>query len=263
MKRILLTNDDSFRCSGFYPLLKELQKDFAVTSVAPDSERSWIGKSITAKTDIKVKKVNLNGTSIFACSGTPADCSQLGIFELSKKKPDLVVSGINIGANTGHGRILSSGTIGAAMEGAIEGIKAVASSIHIPSEMKQNTDLFSKKNYHLFTNAAKITAKITKIAASEPFPAYVDIISINIPLKATLNNEFQITKPHRVSYGKLFQKKGNAFIPSHPKLIMEKAGRGTDLTALAEEKVSITPISLDLSREESFKKVNQLFKKNW
>ncbi|MDP2666632.1 MAG: 5'/3'-nucleotidase SurE [Candidatus Diapherotrites archaeon] len=269
MKQILLTNDDGYQSVGFYPLLKELEKSFSVTSVAPESERSWIGKSITAKKELKVKKINLNGIPIYVCSGTPADCSQLGIYEFSKKRPDLVVSGINIGANVGHGRILSSGTIGAAMEAAIDEVKALASSLQLPDDIRKSADFFHPKNYSMFENAAKITAKIAKIVVQYPFEKGVDILSINIPFEATVENKIQITRPHREPYHRLFAKKNEGY---SKKSIGDSSARGkidftykigTDSYALSKNKISITPISLNLSREESFKKLNQLLKKNW
>ena len=263
MTDILLTNDDGYKSVGFYPLLKELSKDFSVVAVVPDSEKSWIGKSISARSTLKVKEIKLNNSKIFTCSGTPADCTQIGIYDFSKDKPKLVVSGINIGENVGHGRILSSGTIGAAMEASIDGIKAISTSLYIPPEIKKNTNFFDDKNYSIFENAAKISLKIIKILINHEFDDNVDLISINIPFDATIDSEFEITKPFRDPFGKLFHKKGDKYIHINPTLKFENLKEGTDLKALSENKISITPISLELVSNTSFRKLNQLISKNW
>jgi 5'-nucleotidase len=244
-------------------LLKELNKEFSIVAVAPDSEKSWIGKSISARSNLIVKEVQLNGSKIFACSGTPADCIQIGIYNFLKDKPKLVVSGINIGENVGHGRILSSGTIGAAMEASIDGIKAISTSLYIPPDFKKNTDFFDEKNYFLFENAAKITLKIIKIILNHKFDEDIDLISINIPFDATIDSPFMITKPFRDPYGKLFHKKGDNYIHISPTLRFENLKEGTDLKALSENKISITPISLELVSKNSFNKLNQLISKSW
>src|SRR5215472_1710409 len=116
MKHILLTNDDSYLCAGFYPLLTELRKRHEVTAIAPKEQKSWVGKSVSAHKNVKVQKIAFEDTNVFAVEGTPADCVQIGIYGILPKRPDLVASGINAGENVGHGRILSSGTVGAAME---------------------------------------------------------------------------------------------------------------------------------------------------
>src|SRR6185369_14008527 len=101
MKKILLTNDDGYRSIGFTPLLKELSKNFSVTAVAPSDEQSWIGKSISARRKLLLKQETLEGSTIHTINGSPADCVQIGVYDVLDTKPDLVVSGINIGENIG------------------------------------------------------------------------------------------------------------------------------------------------------------------
>ena len=123
MADILLTNDDGYRSVGFLPLLKELSKQFSVVAVAPSEEKSWIGKSISARKELTIQKVKLGDFDIYSLNGTPADCVQVGLYDVLDNKPKLVISGINTGDNVGHARILSSGTVGAAMEASIDGVK--------------------------------------------------------------------------------------------------------------------------------------------
>src|SRR3989344_3881178 len=190
MANILLTNDDGYNSVGFLPLLKELSKEFSVVTVAPTKEMSWIGKSITTKQELELKKIKLGKFNIFTLNGTPADCVQVGLYDVAEKRPTLVVSGINIGENIGYGRILSSGTVGAAMEASIDGVKAISSSLYIPPEIKKKTNFFDPKNHLMFENAAKITLKVIKILNKKKLGKNVDLVSVNIPYKATIDSDF-------------------------------------------------------------------------
>ncbi|MFA6551496.1 MAG: 5'/3'-nucleotidase SurE [Patescibacteria group bacterium] len=250
---ILLTNDDGFSSRGFYPLLKELSKYFSVTAVAPATEQSWIGKSISRAGGLSLSKIKLNEFKVFSLNGTPADCVQVGLYDVINEKPKLVVSGINHGLNTGHGRILSSGTIGASMEASIDGVKSIASSIHIPEDVK-----ISEVDPIIFQNAAKITADIIKIFINQPFGENIDLININIPFNVSLDAEIVVTKPHRDAYGKLFHKNKGKYNHISPPIDFTTAKPGTDLRALAEGKISITPISLELVSKKAMKQMKKL-----
>ncbi len=255
---MLLTNDDGYKAKGFYALLKELSNHFNVTAVAPTSQKSWIGKSISKEKELLLSKTKLKEFEIYTLDGTPADCVQIGIYDVLNNRPQLVISGINMGLNTGHGRILSSGTIGASMEASIDGIKSISSSIHIPKDIKS---LDSKES--VFQNAAKITVKIIKIFLDNKFPDNVDLLSINIPFDATINSEIEITKPHREPYGKLFHKKEKKFIHITPAINFNDLKNGTDLKALNEGKISVTPISLELIPNDSLEQVSKILSHNW
>jgi len=263
MTDILLTNDDGYKSAGFLPLLKELSKEFSVVVVAPTKEKSWIGKAITTKKGLKLKKVKLDGFEIFTINGTPADCVQIGLYNVLDSFPKMVVSGVNQGANVGHARILSSGTIGAAMEASIEGVMALASSLRIPREIKKTLDLFDEKNYVVFENAAKITAKLAKLLIDKEFDNDVDLFSANIPFNVSLDTGIEITKPFKNPYGKLFYEEEDGFILRTPNLDFENLQDGTDLKALSEGKISLTPISLALFSNSSIKKVEQTIKNEW
>jgi 5'-nucleotidase len=127
--KILLTNDDGILAEGIRFLKNDLSEEgHDVLVVAPDVERSATGHAITIRTPLWVKKVDLDGTFFgYATSGTPADCVKLGLLELSEGGVDLVVSGINKGANMGTD-VLYSGTVSGAMEAAITGYPAIAIS---------------------------------------------------------------------------------------------------------------------------------------
>ena len=126
---ILITNDDGIYSEGIRALCESLKKIGNVTIVAPDTERSAVGHAITLSDPLRVKEVIRNGKFFgYATTGTPADCVKLAIGAILKKKPDLVVSGINLGPNVGYS-VLYSGTVSGATEGAILGIPSFAISL--------------------------------------------------------------------------------------------------------------------------------------
>ncbi len=254
MVDILLTNDDGYFAPGLLALLHELSKQFSVVTVAPLTEQSWIGKAISKKRELCVKKVKVRGFEMFAVNGTPADCIQIGLYNLLKTKPKLIVSGINNGANAGHGRILSSGTIGAAIEASLNEVQSIASSLYIP-EGKQD-----KKNLspQVFSVSAKITARVASLLIEEKFDKSIDVVSLNIPLHP--RSEYVITKPFRESYGQLFNRVGDVYCHNAPAFKRSDRKEGTDIKALHERKISITPISLELASKESMNKLKKMLK---
>jgi 5'-nucleotidase len=126
---ILLTNDDGIQAPGLWALFDALRARHAVTVVAPDRERTAVGHGITLHQPLRAVAVAVNGhCQGHAVNGTPADCIKLGILEILGRKPDLVIAGINPGANVGV-NINYSGTVAAAKEAALGGVAAIAASI--------------------------------------------------------------------------------------------------------------------------------------
>lgn len=263
MTDILLTNDDGFDAIGFYPLLRELSKNFSVMAVAPSKKMSWKGKSITHDKELLVERKKLEEFEIYTVSGTPADCVQIGLYDLVESRPKLVVSGINIGINAGHGRILSSGTIGAGMESVIDGVKAIASSLQLTAEHDKQIDYFDRNFYHIYDNAAKITTKLVDIFFEKDLPEDADLLSVNIPFDATTNSQVSVTSIARERYGQLFHGDGHKFSYAHPGGAVTGFPKGTDLHALENEQISITPISLDLTSEKSKEILEKIIQEEW
>lgn len=126
---VLLTNDDGIKASGILALYDVFSRHHRVTVVAPDSEKSAVGHGLTLSVPIRAKKVKMkNGETGYAVSGTPADCIKLSMLDLLDNKPDIVISGINRGANTGV-NINYSGTAAAAREATLYSIPAIAASV--------------------------------------------------------------------------------------------------------------------------------------
>ena len=137
---ILLTNDDGIYAPGLAALYRELKRLGEVTVVAPESEQSAVGHAISLITPLRVKEGAIHGgVDGWAVSGTPADCVKIALAELLPEPPELVVSGINLGSNVGI-NVLYSGTVSAATEAAILGVKGVAFSL---DSYDQNADFAS------------------------------------------------------------------------------------------------------------------------
>jgi 5'-nucleotidase len=149
VQRILISNDDGIDAPGLAALYDGVKELGEVTVIAPLRERSAIGHAISFK-DLKLEKRNRDGEFWgYALDGTPADCVKLGITTLLEEKPDLVISGINRGANTGNS-ILYSGTVAAAMEGTMFGVASIAVSLAARRHGSESVN---------FSTAAKFTVK--------------------------------------------------------------------------------------------------------
>ncbi|MFH1134009.1 MAG: 5'/3'-nucleotidase SurE [Nanoarchaeota archaeon] len=246
MTRILLTNDDSYRSVGFRALLKELSVHHEVLAIVPNRERSWIGKSITKMDPLKLTPAKVHGNKIHICDGTPADCVQIGLYHFPR--PDLVVSGINHGWNLGQARIISSGTMGAAFEASIDHVPAIASSLGVTTVQQKEFDLFDPANEHLFSEAASITRRLIARFMSNPIPPGLDVLSLNIPFLATRRTPLTLTWPARERYGKLFHLRSGRYHHKNPPIDFSKAKKGSDLRAIREGRVSVTPLTLDFSK---------------
>jgi 5'-nucleotidase len=261
MKHVLLTNDDGYNCAGFFPLLDELAKHYKITVVAPKEQKSWVGKSISAHGEVGVEKINYEGHEIYIVKGTPADCVQIGIYDLADSRPDFVVSGINVGENVGTGRILSSGTIGAAMEGSIDGVVSVAASLCDTRD--RDIDYFDRGSYKYFENAAKIVARVLELLEGMKLPVGIDVVSINIPFDAKADADIEITVPYIEPYGKLFSGSESVFNHHGAPVKYENLKDGTDLKAVYEGKVAVTPIDLRLATKEAVAYLQENLQTRW
>ena len=166
--RILITNDDGIYSEGLAAIAAELGKEHEVTVVAPDTQRSACGHSITMNLPLTLQKARIEGLKMdcYAASGTPADCVKLGVYGILKAKPDMIVSGINRGSNIGTD-ILYSGTVSAALEGAMLGIRSFALSVD------------GEKPAH-YKDAAQMFCTLLPQLSGEHHPANI-VVNINFP----------------------------------------------------------------------------------
>lgn len=168
--RILISNDDGVHAVGLKALYQELKKLGTVKVVAPMEEKSTTGHSLTLHKPLRIFNIEKD---FYGVSGSPADCVYLGIRQVLKKKPDLIVSGINRGANLGQD-IYYSGTVSAAREGCILGIPSVAVSLDVKFHNRK-----SEAKLH-YATAAKMAVKIIKEYMSKRVPDYT-LLNINVP----------------------------------------------------------------------------------
>ncbi len=172
---VLLTNDDGIHAQGLLALYNRFVNAHHVCVVAPDRERSAIGHAITLNQPLRATQVNLNdGYSGYAVDGTPADCIKLAMAEILPRRPDVVVAGINPGANVGA-NLNYSGTVAAAKEAALGGVIGIAVSIE-----GQKADYYD--------DAARFVAHLcdTVIAKGLPFGTFLNVNIPNRPLKEIL-----------------------------------------------------------------------------
>lgn len=255
MKRVLVVNDDGYRSAGLVALARHLSASHHVTVVAPASERSWIGKALSAHAEVAMTQLEYDGVDMFVVDGTPADCVQVGIYGLECPRPDMVVSGINIGDNVGRARALSSGTLGAAVEGALAGLPAVA--VSLCGTRGRDIDYFSPQAQRHFESAAEVTARTVDRIAEVPLPVSVDLLSVNVPFGATPDAEVQVVAPYSGGYGNLFVPVANGWKHVGAPLVFENLETGTDLHSVANGQIAMTPIDLSLASEVA---LNRLLK---
>ena len=246
---ILITNDDGIFAPGIYALWEVMRKIGDVIVVAPDSEKSAVGHAITISNPIRIKKVNGHGKfSGYAVNGTPADCVKIAVKAIMNNSPDIVVSGINHGANVGS-NIIYSGTVSAATEGTMLNIPSVAISLN------------SIKGGN-FRPAQKISESIANLILKNGLPAGVllNVNVPNIPLDKILG--YKVTRQGNIFFIDRFEKRedprGQVYYWMTGEIIDDDAHDDYDGQALKDNFISVTPIHYQLTDE---KFINQL--KRW
>lgn len=236
---ILITNDDGIHAEGLLALKTELDAVGRVVVVAPDRPRSACGHSITLHKPLRVNKVRLpDGSTGYSTNGTPSDCVTLGVLDVAGGKVDLVVSGINWGPNLGWD-LTYSGTVSAAMEGAIMGVPSIAVSVASYEEGVR------------FGYAAAFSAHLARILLEHPL-AEDTLLNVNVPnLPAEEITGIEITTQGRRRYSGRVDKRtdpaGRTYYWLGGDVIPDELEEGTDGRAVADDKVSVTPVHLDLT----------------
>lgn len=189
--KILISNDDGVNSSGIMAAKRAVENLGDATVVAPSSQQSGVGRALTLFEPLRINQTKLKDESpAFSVTGTPTDAVTLGIFELMDEKPDLAISGINIGENIGKGELTTSGTIGAAMEAASCGIPSIAISQQVIRGDIKFEDGHVELDYSL---SEKILYKIAKNILKKGLPENIDILNVNIP-SHPLKEDVLITK---------------------------------------------------------------------
>ena len=242
---ILVSNDDGIRSEGIVALAEALRPIGTVYVVAPDRERSAAGHSLTLSHPLRVEKV---GRREYAVDGTPTDCVNLAVNGiLRKKKVDLLVSGINKGGNMGDG-ITYSGTVSAAMEGTLLGVPSIAVS------------LASRNNYR-FEAAAAFSARVANLVLRRGLPkdTLLNVNLPNVPMEEIRG--IRITRQGKVIYGDAIVEKrdprGRKYYWIGGDSLRREDIPGSDLEAVEQNYISVTPIHLDFTNHVSLRSLKR------
>ena len=248
MSLILLTNDDGINAPGLAALAGMISSMADCYTVAPDRERSASGHSLTIHKPLRVTEISPKKYSL---NGTPTDCVAIGVSKILPRKPDLIISGINNGPNLGDD-ITYSGTVAAAMEGTIMNIPSIAVSINATNGLAP-----------IFESAAKVVNEIALMVLKEHLP-YDTLLNVNVPnlpheqIKGT-----RLTRQGKRVYDNAIQ---DSYSPWKEKYYWIGGGTpywehdvDTDMCAVMDGFVSITPLHLDLTNYSAM----ELIKDQW
>lgn len=257
-KLILLTNDDGIKSQGLNSLREEVNKIAKVVCFAPAEASSAVSKALTFHKPIRFFPIKYeDGSTGYSTTGAPADNILIG-FHVLKRKPDLVISGINYGDNSSTHSILTSGTCAAAFEAAFNNVPAIAFSADVPDDAQ----LIDQRGVD-FSKMAKISAEIVRIILELEWPENLAFLNVNYPKEITKNTRVFITSPTLYKYDNyMVEKKDPRNLPylwlwgERKKTFRENS----DTWAVVEQNgISISPISLDLhGKSESARKMMEI-----
>ena len=235
--RILLSNDDGVFAEGINTLAAVLSDIADITIVAPDRNRSGASNSLTLESPLRVRQIE---TNIHSVQGTPTDCVHFALNELMKDNlPDLIIAGINHGANLGDDT-LYSGTVAAATEGHFLGLPAIAMSL-------------VGRNH--FDTAAQVALELVCNHIEKPLTTE-RVLNVNVPDCAYAQiTSWEVTRlgarHHSESMIKATDPRGETIYWLGPPGKKQDAGKGTDFYAIKHNQVSITPLQVDLTAHDS------------
>jgi 5'-nucleotidase len=246
MARLLITNDDGVDAPALVPLARSMQRFGEVVVAAPDRERSWIGKAISRVDEVKATPIDRDGVVIWSVAGFPADCVHVGAFGVFDEPPDLVISGINIGANKGSAFATGSGTLGAAIEASNIGVGGIAFSAMSEGDWVDWVRwVRTEAADEMWTRLARIAADIVGEVLEAGLPSAVDALSVNMPAGADDTTQRVVTTLARTRYGALFAGNDGRFRHAFDGVLhTEGSLAGSDLEVLDAGMISITPIRM-------------------
>lgn len=249
---ILVTNDDGITAPGIRKLVEIMNEIGDVYVVAPDSPQSGKGHAVTINATLRYEELNLEGPQKdFSCSGTPVDCVKIALDKILPKRPDIVVSGINHGANSSI-NVIYSGTMSAAVEAGVEGIPAIGFSL---LDFKYDADFDSAKEY---------IKEITLKAMKNPMPKGI-VLNVNIPkLKADEIKGVKVCRQANAKWEESFDERTNPHGQKYYWLSgyfnnMDE-GEDADETALSNGYISIVPVKYDLTAYEYINDLEKVMK---
>jgi len=235
--RILVTNDDGVFAAGLQALAAALEAVGEVTIVAPEREQSAISHAITMHKPLRVREVQVNGRTALVTNGTPVDCVLLAVRKLLAEPPEVVIAGINRGANLGED-ILYSGTVSAAMEAALLDLPAFAISV-------------VTRRVRDFTPAARFAAALAPCLVEHPLPPRT-FLNVNVPDCAWeeirgVRIVRQGFRNYRSTYEERQDPRGDTYYWIGGELPVDEPVPGTDIAAIREGYIAVMPVQLDLT----------------
>jgi 5'-nucleotidase len=262
--QILLTNDDGIKSPGLWAAAEALSELGYVTVVAPREQSSGMGRSLPNTSDgiIQEERLQIKGQdwSVYAVGGTPAQAVLHGILEVMPQKPDIIVSGINYGENLGTG-ITISGTVGAAMEAAALGFRSLAVSL----ETAQEHHLTYSREVD-FSTAAHFTLQFARFLIEKSLFPDVDLLKVDVPDDATPDTPWVLTRLARQRYyDPVAPKRKSWSVPGtvgyrEAADLKEEASNSDVFVLRKKRRVSVTPISLDMTSRVDFDEVEKFFR---
>jgi len=265
-KQILLTNDDGIESPGLWAAAEVLSTLGYVTIAAPRNQSSSTGRSHPIQSDGRITPRQLQiGDQIwtaYAIGGTPAQAVMYALLDLMPQLPDLVVSGINYGENVGNG-ITVSGTIGAALEGAAFGVPSLAVSLQL---LDDGYLTYSRETK--FAAAAHFTRYFAQRMLDHIFPADVHVLKVEVPASATTETPWQVVRLGNHRYFMPRSRRSDALDAPGPvdyviQISKDEVAVDTDIYALRfEQKVAVTPLSLDMTSRVTLSELDQLLRKD-
>lgn len=241
----LISNDDGIEAIGIRVLADCMRGLGNLTIVAPDKNCSGASNSLTLDSPIRIKELE---DGVYRVSGTPTDCVHVALTGLLAEDPDIVVSGINAGANLGDD-VIYSGTVAAAMEGRFLGYPALALSLVLGEDSE----------HHYYDTAGEVAIRLVKQLQRDPLPADT-ILNVNVPDCPWSDiRGFEVTRlgyRHRAEpVVKTVDPRGREMYWIGPAGAEQDAGPGTDFDAIRRKYISVTPIHVDLTRYQALDQV--------
>lgn len=253
---ILIVNDDGISAPGIKAAVEAVRDIDDVTVVAPAVQQSGVGRSVSLFSPVSISKGDIDGIPAYSISGTPVDAVISGIYGILEERPDLLISGINVGENMSS-EVTTSGTVGAALEGASQGIPSIAISIHSTEAIK-----FVAMEYDIdFSASQNILKKLVKHVLENGLPEGVDLLNVNAPAEVK-DGEIEITRLARRMYTTRVEERHDPrgriyyWIAGDP---INDADVGTDVhTVRVHKRISITPLKLDFTSVERLEDLDVL-----
>ncbi|MFT5365888.1 MAG: 5'-nucleotidase [Candidatus Latescibacterota bacterium] len=252
--KILLTNDDSLDSPLFRFAVDYFLDMGEVKVVVPMEEQSWKGKSMTRFGKLRLTSLDGYGCEAHGLSGTPADCSNFGIYHVFDQKPDLVISGINMGSNVGLSFMISSGTVGAGLEANIAGVPAVALSQVLPSHAfrhwEAHRQMESEYQDVLFGRMGEMVGRVFDLLRSKENGLQEPVTwSVNMPAEPVADWQVKETTLGQTLYTSCFKKEDDVYQHKIDSPVVDETV-GSDGVTVRDGHVSMTRLDLRVIGQE-------------